>query len=227
MTAVPTAGPLPRRKATGGRHRAHRRPRLTTVRLGLAAVAAAGGVLAVTLPGAAPAASTVLPTAAPEPVPLAVSAGSTGQRAAAPTRVRLPSIGVDSGLVRLALDEERVLVPPTDFTTAGWFAEGPAPGSVGPAVIAGHLDSYEGPAVFFRLADLAPGDEVLVDRVDGTTARFEVRSVDRYPKDAFPTERVYGPTPGAELRLITCGGEFDRDERSYRDNVVVTAVLSG
>jgi sortase (surface protein transpeptidase) len=93
-------------------------------------------------------------------------------------------------------------------------------------VLAGHVDSTDGPAVFFRLRELAPGDEVLVDRADGSTVRFEVRSVQRHPKDAFPTEQVYGPTPRAELRLITCGGEFDAGERSYRDNVVVTAVLA-
>jgi len=94
-------------------------------------------------------------------------------------------------------------------------------------VIAGHVDSHKGPAVFFRLAELADGDEVFVDRADGTTARFPVTSVDRYPKDRFPTEQVYGPTTRAELRLITCGGEFDADARSYRDNVVVSAALTG
>ncbi len=159
-------------------------------------------------------------------MPLRVATGGTGDTAPAPVRVRVPAIDVASELVRLGVDEDRVLVPPSDFATAGWFEEGPAPGDTGPAVIAGHVDSYEGPAVFFSLAELAPGDEVLVDRADGSTARFEVRSVDRYPKDAFPTEEVYGPTPRAELRLITCGGEFDTDERSYRDNVVVSAVLA-
>ncbi len=124
----------------------------------------------------------------------------------------------------LSVDDEQVLVPPSDFARAGWFTGSPAPGATGPAVIAGHVDSRQGPAVFFRLAELEPGDEVLVDRADGTTVRFTVTSVDRYPKDEFPTEQVYGPTPRAELRLITCGGEFDPDERSYRDNVVVSAV---
>jgi LPXTG-site transpeptidase (sortase) family protein len=117
-------------------------------------------------------------------------------------------------------------VPPEDFARAGWFTRGPVPGETGPAVIAGHVDSADGPAVFFRLAELEDGDDVLVDRADGTTVRFTVTSVDRYPKDEFPTEQVYGPTPRAELRLITCGGEFDADARSYRDNVVVSAVLA-
>ena len=198
---------------------------MTAVRLGLAAVAGVGALLAVVLPEPAPVAGTTAAAAAAASLPVTVDA--TAERTPAPTRVRVPAIDVDSGLVRLGVDEDRVLVPPTDFGTAGWFAGGPAPGATGPAVLAGHVDSAEGPAVFFRLADLAPGDEVLVDRADGSTARFEVRSVDRYPKDAFPTDEVYGPTTGPELRLITCGGEFDADERSYRDNVVVTAVLAG
>jgi sortase (surface protein transpeptidase) len=219
------------RHARQGRHRAPRRVRLTGVRVGLALVAVCGGVLAAVLPDAVAPAGPRGPAApaaaaAEVPVPLPVTVGGTAAPVAAPVRVRVPSIDVDSVLVRLGVDEDRVLVPPTDFGAAGWFAAGPAPGATGPAVIAGHVDSVEGPAVFFRLADLAPGDEVLVDRADGSTARFEVRAVDQFPKDAFPTERVYGPTQRAELRLITCGGVFDREERSYRDNVVVTAVLA-
>jgi hypothetical protein len=144
----------------------------------------------------------------------------------APVRVRIPALGLDSELAGLALGPDGALVPPTDFARAGWFTESPVPGDVGPAVIAGHVDSYEGPAVFFRLRDLAPGDEVLVDLTDGTTVRFVVTGSQSFPKDRFPTERVYGPTTRAELRLITCGGEFDTGRRSYRDNVVVTAVVT-
>ncbi len=240
MTQGPRAGRSARRGSVGGRHagggrtagrhRARRHTRSTAVRLGLGAAAVVGG-LALVLPGAAPVAAPASAqiearTGTAARLPLPVTAGTAGEQAAAPTRVRLPAIGVRSSLVRLGVDEERVLVPPADFGRAGWFAAGPAPGETGPAVIAGHVDSTDGPAVFFRLGELAPGDEVLVDRADGTTARFRVRSVDRYPKDAFPTDQVYGPTPRAELRLITCGGEFDAGERSYRDNVVVTAVLA-
>ncbi|MBW8767444.1 MAG: class F sortase, partial [Geodermatophilales bacterium] len=90
-------------------------------------------------------------------------------------------------------------------------------------VLAGHVDSTAGPAVFFRLGELAAGDEVVVGRSDGTTVRFTVTRVARYPKAAFPTAEVYGPTPDAQLRLITCGGDFDRSRRSYADNVVVFA----
>jgi Sortase domain len=146
--------------------------------------------------------------------------------AAAPVRVRVPSIAVDSDLSRLGVDASGALVPPSDFAEAGWFAAGTVPGDVGPAVLAGHVDSRTGPAVFYRLHEVAAGAEVLVDREDGTTARFVVTAVGRYPKAAFPTAEVYGPTPDAELRLITCGGDFDRAARSYVDNVVVYARMT-
>ena len=188
----------------------------------LAAAVVATGAVALTSPGApAPAAAGTSPTA---PV---VAERGTERTAAAPVRVRVPAIGVDSGLLRLGTDAAGALVPPDDVTRAGWFADGAVPGDVGPAVVAGHVDSVDGPAVFSRLRELAPGHEVLVDRADGTTARFAVTGVGRYPKSDFPTEAVYGPTPRAELRLVTCGGEFDRSARSYLDNVVVTAVLTG
>lgn len=147
--------------------------------------------------------------------------------AAAPVRLTVPSIGVTTPLVRLGVDAAGALEPPDDFAVAGWFAAGPVPGATGPAVLAGHVDSSRGPAVFSRLEEVAVGDEVSVDRADGTAVRFAVTRVERHPKDAFPTVEVYGPTPGAELRLITCGGAFDRTQRSYTDNVVVFARPAG
>jgi sortase (surface protein transpeptidase) len=154
-----------------------------------------------------------------------VAERGTERTGAAPVRVRVPAIGVGSELLRLGTDASGVLVPPDDYARAGWFTGGAVPGDVGPAVVAGHVDSVDGPAVFSRLDDLAPGDEVLVDREDGTTARFTVTGIGRYPKDDFPTAAVYGPTPRAELRLVTCGGDFDRSRASYEDNVVVFARL--
>nr|WP_239521863.1 class F sortase [Geodermatophilus sabuli] len=162
-------------------------------------------------------------TSAPLPV-VTESVDTAG--AAQPIRVRVPAIGVDHPLERLGVDPAGALVPPADPDQAGWFTGGPAPGDVGPAVIAGHVDTAHRPAVFHRLGELTPGAEVLVDRADGTTARFTVTDVGRYPKADFPTEAVYGPTPRAELRLVTCGGDFDRSRRSYTDNVVVTARLT-
>ncbi|MEU7612055.1 class F sortase [Micromonospora sp. NPDC049204] len=140
-----------------------------------------------------------------------------------PTRVRVPRIGVDSTLTVLGLDQAGALIPPSDFGTAGWYGGGPAPGDTGPAVLAGHLDSRSGPAVFARLGELRPGDRVEVWR-GGQRLPFRVTGSLRTRKDHFPTEAVYGPTPGAELRLVTCGGDFDRRSGHYRDNVVVFAV---
>jgi sortase (surface protein transpeptidase) len=137
--------------------------------------------------------------------------------------VIIPAIGVNSSLVDLHLNTAGVLVPPTSYTVAGWYAAGPAPGQPGPAVIAGHIDSTSGPAVFYRLSDLRAGDEVDVDLSDGTVARFTVNAVQQYSKGAFPTAAVYGPVPGSALRLITCGGSFDYSVHSYRDNTVVYA----
>lgn len=143
-----------------------------------------------------------------------------------PTRVRIPAIGVDSTLQHLQL-KAGVLQPPTDPLRAGWWAGGPVPGDPGPAVIAGHLDSYTGPAVFIDLGRLRAGDVIDVTRSDSTTAVFVVDSVKTYEKAAFPTEAVYGPTPGSALRLITCGGTFDRAKQLYLANVVVFATLRG
>jgi sortase (surface protein transpeptidase) len=141
-----------------------------------------------------------------------------------PTRVRIPAIGVDTALVDLGVDGAGVLVPPERADVAGWFTAGPAPGEPGPALVAGHVDSRAGPGAFHRLRDLAPGDEIVVARSDGSAVTFTVTSRAQTPKAAFPTQLVYAPTPGPELRLVTCGGTFDRAVRSYRDNIVVEAV---
>lgn len=148
-------------------------------------------------------------------------------KAAAPVKVTIPSIGVTSSLESLKIDDAGVLVAPTKPDVAGWYAKGVRPGDAGPAVIAGHVDSRTGPGVFFRLPELKQGDEVLVDRKDGTRLTFVVGKTYAVDKVAFPTEAVYSPTPVSELRLVTCGGEFDRAASSYRQNVIVEAVLKG
>jgi sortase (surface protein transpeptidase) len=140
-----------------------------------------------------------------------------------PSRLRIPKIGVDAPLVSLRLDKQGELQAPDDFQTPGWYADGTPPGDAGPAVIAGHVDSLEGKAVFYRLPELKPSDVIEVER-DGQWLSFHVTSAHRYAKNRFPTAEVYGPTPDAQLRLITCGGGFDRDRRSYYDNVVIFAV---
>jgi sortase (surface protein transpeptidase) len=143
-----------------------------------------------------------------------------------PVRVRIAAIGVDADLTTIGVDDAGALVPPDDYSRAGWFAAGPAPGAVGPAVLAGHVDDRTGPAVFFRLEELEPGDRVVVTGSDGQAVEFAVTRVAAYPKTDFATAEVYGPTTGPELRLITCGGSFDRTRRSYTDNVVVYAAAT-
>jgi sortase (surface protein transpeptidase) len=131
---------------------------------------------------------------------------------------------VDAPLVPLRLDNAGELEAPKDYDIPGWYAEGTPPGDTGPAVIAGHVDSLAASAVFRHLADLRPGDLIEVQRA-GVWLKFTVVSAGRYPKGAFPTAEVYGPTPDPQLRVITCGGPFDRARNSYRDNVVVFAIM--
>jgi Sortase domain len=144
-----------------------------------------------------------------------------------PVRLAIPAIGVATPLVRLGLEADGGMQVPADFGRAGWFTEGPAPGQVGPSVIAGHVDSRSGPAVFYRLRELRPGQAILVQRADGSRLRFVVEQARSYPKEGFPTTAVFGPVPEAALRLITCAGDFDRSRGSYRDNLVVFARLAG
>jgi hypothetical protein len=144
-----------------------------------------------------------------------------------PVRLAIPAIGVATPLVRLGLEAHGAMQVPADFGRAGWFTEGPAPGQVGPSVIAGHVDSRSGPAVFYRLRELRPGQAILVERADGSRLRFVVEQARSYSKAGFPTAAVFGPVPSAALRLITCAGDFDRTRGSYRDNLVVFARLAG
>ena len=144
-----------------------------------------------------------------------------------PLRVEIPRIGVTSRLVDLGLDADGAMEVPSVGAVAGWYSLGPAPGALGPAVIAGHIDWDQAPAVFFRLHTVRRGDRVEVAREDGRTAVFTVTRVARFPKERFPTESVFGSTDHAGLRLITCGGEFDSSERHYLDNIVVFARLVG
>ncbi|MCW2541176.1 MAG: Peptidase sortase [Frankiales bacterium] len=170
---------------------------------------------------------------AASPAAHSVSAAGTGTGVGAvppeakspPVRLRIPSIGVDTTLQALGLLSNGTLQSPTEWQRAGWYSRGVRPGSTGPAVIAGHVDSVSGPAVFFRLHELVVGAKVEVTRGDGSIVRFVVSSVRSYPKNAFPTQAVYGPTALPELRLITCTGDFDYKARSYLDNLVVTADL--
>jgi LPXTG-site transpeptidase (sortase) family protein len=156
----------------------------------------AAGVAVAALP--APTGPIVAPpqSAAPKPV-------------AAPVSLTIPLIGVQTNLSMASV--------------AGWYTGSPRPGAIGSAIIVGHIDTTNGPAVFFRLHELTAGDKIYVKRADGTLAEFRVTSVQTYLKDHFPTQTVYGPTPDAEVRLITCGGAFDPATRHYLSNIVVYA----
>ncbi len=146
---------------------------------------------------------------------------------AAPVSIRIPSLHVFSRLEDLGVDDDGVMEVPAEPANAGWYELGPSPGSLGPAVVAGHVTWNQAPAVFFRLAELRPGDVVQVTRTDDVVADFEVTRVARYPKTAFPTDMVFGAIDHAGLRLITCGGDYEPAAHRYTDNVVAFARLTG
>lgn len=176
----------------------------------------------VSVAGCAPVAEAPAPTAAAgSPVPTVVP--DAGE-APAPTLVEVPAIGVRARIVPLGLNGDGSLQVPEDFSQTGWWTGGPEPGEPGAAVIVGHVDSYRGPAVFFRLGELRRGDEILVHRRGGSRVSYVVDHVEQHPKDAFPTDAVYGHSDRVLLRLVTCGGDFDREARSYRDNLIVFAI---
>jgi sortase (surface protein transpeptidase) len=225
------------------RHRASRGSggsRVGAIVLGLAGLAAAGmgGAALLGMPMPAHAATSgvwlapkVVPSADPShlagpPPPTIPVTKATGPLIGSPTWLKIPEISVSTSLESLHLDAAGALNPPSSFNDAGWYANGTPPGDIGPAVIAGHIDSTKGPAIFYRLANLKPGDQVQVLRGLQWVV-FTVTEVERYPKTKFPTGTVYGPTPTPELRLITCGGTFDSTRGSYDDNIVVYAKGAG
>jgi hypothetical protein len=169
---------------------------------------------------AAPAATAAVP---PSEAPGA--AGVTVLPASRPIRLTIPTIDVDTGVIDLGLKPDGAMEVPPDGSTAGWYTESPTPGDLGPAVLAAHVDWKGTKGVFYDLRRVEPGDVVTVERADGHTATFAVRRVEQYAKDRFPTEEVYGDVDTAQLRLITCGGDFDNQARSYRDNIVIYAEL--
>jgi sortase (surface protein transpeptidase) len=193
-------------------------------------VLAAG--LTLSIAGAAGLALTRHPVAAvyaPDPTlpaptgPIAAVQQQRSAQVSLPVTLTIPSIGVQTSLIRLGLTASGTLQVPGSTAVAGWYTGSPRPGAVGSAVIAGHIDSRTGPGVFFRLSSLRPGDRVYVRRADGTLAVFRVTAVRQFPKDSFPTSAVYGPAPDPEVRLITCGGTFDPQTGSYLSNTIVYA----
>jgi sortase (surface protein transpeptidase) len=197
--------------------------------IGAATAAVATITIIVALPAndpqplAAPPISTASSASAPPPP----AAETSTLPASKPVSLEVPSIGVRTGkLMDLGLNPDDSLEVPPDAVTAGWFTQAPTPGEVGPSVIAGHVDYHRVPGVFVRLRDLKAGAEAIVHRTDGTSAVFTIYRVDHYPKSSFPTDKVYGDTAEPELRLITCGGDFDQAARQYTDNVVAYGKLA-
>ncbi len=142
-----------------------------------------------------------------------------------PVRLKIPAIKVDASFVELGLDANNQIEVPKSYTEVGWYIHGPTPGELGPAVVLGHVDSYRGPAVFFSLGHLEPGNMVEIERADGTTATFRVDKLERYSQNDFPTSLVYGDINYAGLRLITCTGTYSRKDQRYNENLIVYASL--
>lgn len=142
----------------------------------------------------------------------------------APVRIAIPAIGVDDEVVAVGLLDDGAMAVP-DFGLAGWYDLGPKPGDLGPAVIAAHVDSRDGPDVFYGLHELQPGDAIHVHDARGRTETFTVTDREQAPKDALPADRIWhdAPPDAPTLRLITCGGTFDHAQRSYQDNIIVYA----
>jgi hypothetical protein len=170
---------------------------------------------------------------APQPAASAAGTTSPARRGpsvprSVPVTVDIPAIGVRTQLLDLGLNADGTIEVPslsTDAGQAAWYKYSATPGQIGSSVIEGHVDSYAGPAVFFRLGALHPGDSIDVTLADGVTAIFRVTGVREYPKAEFPDRLVYGPTDYAALRLITCGGEFDSATGHYLSSTVVFASL--
>ena len=153
----------------------------------------------------------------PHPVP----ARPTG-----PMTITIPSIGVKAGIVGVGLQADGAMQVP-DPDQVGWYKRGPRPGAPGPAVLIGHVDDRTGPDVFYRLRELRPRDEILIRQRDGSTTRFIVGRLERHPKTALPTNRIWPTTSKRLLRLITCGGPFNHATGHYRDNLIVYAAQAG
>ncbi|MGW0705123.1 class F sortase [Streptomyces sp. NPDC002643] len=152
-------------------------------------------------------------------------------KGARPKRIDVPAMGVQAPVVPRGLDVDGAIAPPSydQLGVVGWYAGGTRPGATGVALFVGHVDTETRPAVFHRLSALRLGESVRVARDDGTVAEFTVDDVQVFGRDDFDAAQAYGPRQSgrAELRLITCGGTFDRESRTYTANVVVSAYLSG
>ena len=187
-------------------------------------VAALTGCSAQARESAAPPPSATPSAATSEP---AFTAVREVPRAPLPVRLRIPSLGVDAPVGPVGTAADGTVEVPTEWEDVGWFDGGARPGEDGPSVLLGHVDSKAGPAVFARLPQAPPGTVVEVVGAGGQVSRWQVERTEQHPKTRFPTEAVYLPALRPELRLVTCGGAFDRASGHYVDNVVVYASRLG
>jgi sortase (surface protein transpeptidase) len=149
-----------------------------------------------------------------------------GLKFSPPTELTIPTLGVDSELVRLDRNADGTVQVPESFHVAGWYQHSVSPGQIGPSVFLGHVDSKSGPGIFYGLGRLKPGDTVEVKRSDGRAVTYVITGVRQYPKTGFPTTDVYGNTPTPTIRLITCGGAFDSATGHYVSNIVAFGQLA-
>ncbi|MEV4474740.1 class F sortase [Nonomuraea salmonea] len=168
------------------------------------------------------------PPLAAVPVVPAIPKPKVKTAKARPTRIKIPKIKVNAPIGAVTVSKKGVLgTPPLSRPNrTGWYKHSPVPGETGPAIINGHVTTRSGPAVFDRLRELAKGDHIYVYRSDGKVTRFTVSGIEQASKNAFPTKRVYGNTSNAQIRLITCGGVYNKTTHHYTDNIVVYATLS-
>ncbi|OGY62090.1 MAG: hypothetical protein A3G58_00465 [Candidatus Colwellbacteria bacterium RIFCSPLOWO2_12_FULL_46_17] len=144
-----------------------------------------------------------------------------------PVQLRIPNLQLDAPVIELGLKENNEIEVPKKYDVVGWYKYGPTPGELGPAVILGHVAAEVGPGVFGYLRLLEPGDLVEVDREDGSTAIFRVDKLESYPQNTFPTSLVYGDLDYSGLRLITCTGKFNEEDKTFDMNLIVFASLIG
>lgn len=143
-----------------------------------------------------------------------------------PKQITITRLGIDYPVTELGQAADGTMeTPPLFDKVTGWYKYSPTPGEIGPSVIVGHIDTYKGPSVFWKLREAQPGDEVSVVREDGSTVKFKVTAIKQFEQNNFPTEEVYGNTDDSQLRLITCGGTFDKKTLHYSENTVVFASI--
>lgn len=197
----------------------------TTVRRRpLAAVAAVLAVTAALVSGCGSSGGSDAPSTSRVPTTVAVKTAASITRST-PVSFAIPSINAAGSLISVGLNTDGSVQVPADYQQAAWYQQGPAPGEQGSSVILGHVDSYKGPGVFFALKKVKKDDMIDVTRADGKVAHFKVTDVRMYLKSEFPDQTVFGPRGGATLQVVTCGGDFDKNAKSYLSNVVVFSSL--